>query len=215
MALRRLEPLGSWFSLLSQAALVVSLADLAGGVKLVTKADSARGFRIFIAVLAALAAVAATAYMIWRQYALSTYRSVSTSLGTGVVGLVVLAALFIAMLATMIFALRQRHSARRHNAALVGAAGRVASAATLAFVIYLVDLIASFVVVLVVSSDEGIIGWGITEAIISRWGMFAIYVIIYLLGRRPSVVEGGLWAGEGRSKVESYEQQQVHGVGSV
>lgn len=212
----RLDPFATLSSLLAQSALVLSLSELALGVKLAARNERSRAFRIFIFVVAALVAVIAVVWLVGRE--LSVNARVSYYWGayaaTGWLGFAALALLFIAMLATAIFALKQQFAAQRHaGGAYRGAAKWIAAAAWLAFGVYIWDLMASFVSIFALarSNANAAVGWTIAEAVVSRWGMFAVYVLIYLVGKRTT---GGLWSGE-RTKTEGYEQQQVHGVGDV
>lgn len=148
---------------------MLTLAKLALGVRLLTRSNEpARIFSTAILVVGSPIAIIAAVHLVWRQVTLSTRAYFPHYAAIAWLGFAAGALLFLAMLATAIFACRQRLAAGRLAGGVhLSVAKAVAAAACVAAaVLYTWDLADLFVSILAASTSD-IQGWLITKAIVS------------------------------------------------
>ncbi|KAK0617493.1 hypothetical protein B0T14DRAFT_525305 [Immersiella caudata] len=194
---------GSLLISLASCAFIVTTADLAAGVRRAALGSSVnpRKFLLTINILTSIAAVFWFAYFVVRQVQYTRasrgedYDSdfAIVSFVFAVLGLAGFGLLLISAITVLVYAVRSRNAVRRKAAAgsaddHLKTAKRIVAIASVNIVIFAWTIVAAFLIGFGVGYYVSI--WNIIDVVISQFGMFALLVVIYFIGKAE---KGGLW----------------------
>ncbi|KAK3325131.1 hypothetical protein B0H66DRAFT_110619 [Apodospora peruviana] len=189
-AASHIESVGSFFAYLAYIAIMVCIAELAMGVKLVTNQVESNKFSVFIRVLSAIATVLWVTCFIFTEVRLASYYRSGVELAYFIIAIVFLSCLVIGAISVTVFTFIQRRTTRRVDAGVDAQTGNFLA---ITVVLFLISILWS-VVMGVLFGFVFSLWWyefAIPEVFLRRWLISAILFLIYRLGRKKT---GGLWS---------------------